>query len=171
MTCVNEYCRGSRAHRFTRKQLHSIKHLPCVRAIWHRFRPPMAWFALLWPAGWRCSPAFSGGWWRDSLHRRVVSMKGWVHVLKGKVWRVVWKKTVGKVLAAKAMQRGPVKKLTVEIQDQRYMSPFLVNVLAHLSVCIFVPHSAVQYLKTFQQLREKKLIWVMYLFSHLHHRN
>lgn len=31
-----------------------------------------------------------------------------------------------------------------------------MNVPAHLSVCIFVPHSAVQYLKIFQKLREKK---------------
>lgn len=165
MTCVNEYCRGSRAHGFTRKKLHSIKHLPCMRAVWHTFRLPVAWFALLWPAGWCCSPAFTGGWWQDSLHRRVVSIKGWVQILKGEVRRVAWKETAGKVISAKTIQRGPVKKYIVEIQDQRYRYPSLMNVPAHLSVCIFVPRSAVQYLKTFRKLREKKLIYVSLLSS------
>lgn len=74
---------------------------------------------------------------KDSLHQRMVSMKGQAHVSKGEVQRVAWKEAAGKDHSAETGQRGPVKKIMIEIQNQKYRSPFLMKVPTHLFVCVF----------------------------------
>lgn len=110
MTCVNEYCRRSRAHRFTRKQLHRIKHLPWVRADLTHVQTPHGFICSIRAS---CVAVLTGivyGWWQDSLHQRVISMKGRVHTLKWDIRKMPWKETAGKVLSAKTIQRQAVKK-------------------------------------------------------------
>lgn len=137
MSHVNEYCRGSRARRFTGKELLGVKHLPWVRADLTQVQTSYGFICSTRPAGWWCSLAFTGGWWQDSLHRRMVSMKGQVYILKGEVQRVAWKEAAGKDHSAETVQRGPVKKIMVEIQNRSYRSPFLMKVPAHLFVWVF----------------------------------
>lgn len=64
-------------------------------------------------------------------------MKGQVYVLKGEAQRVAWKEAAGKDHSAETVQRGPVKKIMVEIQNRSYRSPFLMKVPAHLFVWVF----------------------------------
>lgn len=157
MTCVNEYCRRRRAHRFTRKDLHRIKHLPWVRADFTHVQTAHVFICSIRASCVVVLTAVVCGWWQDSLHQRVIIKKCWVHTLDGDIRTMAQKETAGKVLSVKTIQRQAIifKKM-VEIENQRCRSSFLMNVSVHLSVvCSFVPHSALQYLKSFQNSRGK----------------
>lgn len=109
MACVNEYCRRRRAHRFTRKELHRIKHLPWVRAGLTHVQTPHSFICSIRAS---CVVVLTVvcGWWQDSLHQRVISTKGRVHTLDGDMQNMAWKETAGKVFSAKTIQRQAVKK-------------------------------------------------------------
>lgn len=170
MTCVNEYCRRSRAHRFTRKQLHRIKHLPWVRADLTHVQTPHGFICSIRAS---CVAVLTGivyGWWQDSLHQRVISMKGRVHTLKWDIRKMPWKETAGKVLSAKTIQRQAVKKkiwLKLMTKGADLLSSWMFLFIYLLSAVLYL----VLPCSILKPSRIQEENWLMYLFFQLHHKN